>query len=133
MIMTHGSNSIIKLNPAPTDGFYVARGNTWIKVYDLTVTPIEGYPIDNEDYDKIGEFNGNLYQHVKIEVTDGPVTIGLFNYNTMEYDSETTVTDSTSFVSLSSSGQYEIHAKGSGTVSVTVSADAFDGGEDDET
>ena len=118
---------------SPDDGFYVSRNGVWKKVYDLTVIPIEGFPVDGEDYEKIGDFNGNLYPYAKIEAT-GTVDVGMFNYDTKSYDSETEVIDETKYIQLDAGGQYEIHAKGSGTVSVTVSADAFDeeGGEDEE-
>lgn len=114
---------------APNDGFYVSRNGVWKKVYDLTVIPIEGFPVDGEDYEKIGDFNGNLYPYFKIEVT-GTVEVGMFNYDTKQYDAEFELTDETHYAQLDAGGQYEIHAKGSGTVSVTVSADAFE--EDSE-
>ena len=118
---------------SPNDGFYVSRNGVWKKVYDLTVIPIEGFPVDGEDYEKIGDFNGNLYPYFKIEVTGG-VEVGMFNYDTKQYDAEFELTDETHYAQLDAGGQYEIHAKGSGTVSVTVSADAFDeeGGENEE-
>ena len=121
------------MGPAPSNGFYVNRGGEWKKVYELTVIPIEGFPVDGEDYEKIGDFNGNLYPYFKIEVT-GTVEVGMFNYDTKQYDAEFELTDETHYAQLDAGGQYEIHAKGSGNVSVTVSADAFDeeGGEDEE-
>lgn len=114
---------------SPNDGFYVSRNGRWIKVYDLTVTAIEGFPVDDLDYQKIGQFNGNLYTYAQITVA-GSATIGLFNYDTMTYDSETPVTDDTDVVQVSTGGNYEIHAKGGGVVTVIVSADAFSNGGD---
>lgn len=116
-------------NSAPDNAFYVNRGGEWVKAYDLTVIPIEGFPVDSEDYDKIGDFNGNLYPYFKIEVT-GEVEVGMFNYDTKQYDAEFELSDETHYAQLDAGGNYEIHAKGSGTVSVTVSADSFE--EDSE-
>lgn len=116
---------------SPNDGFYVSRNGVWKKVYDLTVIPIEGFPVDNEDYEKIGDFNGNLYPYFKIEVT-GEVEVGMFNYDTKQYDAEFELSDETHYAQLDAGGKYEIHAKGTGTVSVTVSADSFEGGENEE-
>ena len=118
-------------NSAPDDAFYVNRGGEWVKAYSLQQVAIEGFPVDGEDYEKVGEFNGNLYPYFKIEVT-GEVEVGMFNYDTKQYDAEFELTDETHYAQLDAGGQYEIHAKGSGTVSVTVSADAFEGGEDEE-
>lgn len=112
-------------NSAPDNAFYVNRGGEWVKAYDLTAIPIEGFPVDNEDYDKIGDFNGNLYPYFKIEVT-GEVEVGMFNYDTKQYDAEFELSDETRYARLDAGGNYEIHAKGSGTVSVTVSADSFE-------
>lgn len=116
---------------SPNDGFYVSRNGVWKKVYDLTVIPIEGFPVDDEDYEKIGDFNGNLYPYFKIEVT-GEVEIGMFNYDTKQYDAEFELSDETHYAQLDAGGNYEIHAKGSGTVSVTVSADSLEGGNENE-
>lgn len=112
---------------APDNGFYVNRNGTWVKLYDLTVTAIEGFPVDDEmEYQKIGQFNGNLYTHAQITV-EGSATVGLFNYDTRAYDSETTIEDSTELVDITAGGSYEIHAKGAGVVTVIVSADEFNG------
>ena len=111
--------------PAPDDAFYVNRGGEWVKAYDLTVIPIEGFPVDSEDYEKIGDFNGNLYPYFKIEVT-GEVEVGMFNYDTKQYDAEFELSDETHYAQIDAGGHYEIHAKGSGTVSVTVSADPLE-------
>lgn len=119
-------------NSAPDDAFYVNRGGEWVKAYSLQQVAIEGFPIDGEDYEKIGEFNGNLYPYFKIEVT-GEVEVGMFNYDTKQYDAEFELADEAHYAQLDAGGNYEIHAKGSGTVSVTVNADAFEGGEDEET
>ena len=113
--------------PAPDDAFYVNRGGDWVKAYDLTVIPIEGFPVDSEDYEKIGDFNGNLYPYFKIEVT-GAVEVGMFNYDTKQYDAEFELSDETRYAQIDAGGNYEIHAKGSGMVSVTVSADSLEGG-----
>ena len=114
---------------APNDGFYVNRGGTWVKVYDLTSVPIEGFPVDNADeYQKLSIFNGWLHPYVAIGV-EGTATVGLFNYDTMQYDKEITVTDGMTTTMVSVGGNYEIHAKGaSGVVTVVVSADSFDEG-----
>lgn len=116
---------------SPNDGFYVSRNGAWKKVYDLTIIPIEGFPVDSEDYEKIGDFNGNLYRYAKIEAT-GTVDVGMFNYDAKSYDSETEVINETKYIQLDAGGNYEIHAKGSGTVSVTVSADSLEGGNENE-
>ena len=114
---------------APNDAFYVNRGGTWVKVYDLTSVPIEGFPVDNADeYQKLSVFNGWLHPYVAIGV-EGTATVGLFNYDTMQYDKEITVTDGMTTTMVSVGGNYEIHAKGAnGVVTVVVSADSFDDG-----
>ncbi|MBQ2437879.1 MAG: hypothetical protein II265_07320, partial [Clostridia bacterium] len=66
-----------------------------------------------------------------IDVT-GSVEVGMFNYDTKQYDAEFELSDETHYAQLDAGGNYEIHAKGSGTVSVTVSADSFEGGNEDE-
>jgi hypothetical protein len=116
---------------APDDAFYVNRGSAWVKTYALQQIAIEGFPVDNEDYDKIGDFNGNLYPYFKIDVT-GEVEVGMFNYDTKQYDAEFELSDETHYAQIDAGGNYEIHAKGSGTVSVTVSADSFEGGNENE-
>lgn len=126
-----GRNNIGACGKAPDDAFYVNRGGEWIKAYDLTVIPIEGFPVDSEDYEKIGDFNGNLYPYFKIEVT-GAVEVGMFNYDTKQYDAEFELSDETHYAQIDAGGNYEIHAKGSGTVSVTVSADLLEGGDENE-
>ena len=113
---------------APDDAFYVNRGGTWVKAFDLQQIPIEGFPVDNtEEYQKIGEFNGYLYPYVAIGV-EGTATVGLFNYDTKEYDDEITLTDGAQTTEISTRGKYEIHAKGTGIVTVVVQADAFEEG-----
>lgn len=121
------------IQSAPSDGFYVCRGSTWVKVYDVTVTAIEGYPISDPDvYEKIGNFNGNLYPNVQVTVV-GTATVGLYNYDELEYADELTLTDETQSVQLDVGGNYEIHAKGAdGVVTVIVSADPFEEVDDDE-
>lgn len=116
---------------APDDAFYVNRGNAWVKAYELQQIVIEGFPVDSEDYEKIGDFNGNLYPYFKIEVT-GEVEVGMFNYDTKQYDAEFELSDETHYAQIDAGGNYEIHAKGSGTVSVTVSADSLEGGNENE-
>lgn len=119
-------NNIGACGNAPDDAFYVNRGGSWVKAYDLQQTPIEGFPVDDtEDYQKIGEFNGYIYPYVKIEV-EGTATVGLFNYDTKEYDDEITLTDEAQTAEISTRGKYEIHAKGTGIVTVVVSADEFE-------
>jgi hypothetical protein len=110
---------------APDDAFYVNRGSAWVKAYELQQIVIEGFPVDNEDYDKIGDFNGNLYPYLKIDVT-GEVEVGIFNYDTKQYDAEFELSDETHYAQIDAGGNYEIHAKGSGMVSVTASANSFD-------
>lgn len=118
--------------PAPDDAFYVNRGGYWVKAYSLQQIPVEGFPVDDPDnYEKIGDFNGNLYRYLKIEVT-GSIEVGMFNYDTKQYDAEFELSDETRYAQLDAGGNYEIHAKGSGTVSVTVSADSFEGGNENE-
>lgn len=119
-------------NGAPDDAFYVNRGGEWVKAYDLQQIPVEGFPVDDtEAYQKIGDFNGNLYPYFKIEVT-GEVEVGMFNYGTKQYDAEFELSDETHYAQIDAGGNYEIHAKGSGTVSVTVSADSLEGGDENE-
>jgi hypothetical protein len=110
---------------APDDAFYVNRGSAWVKAYELQQIVIEGFPVDGEDYEKIGDFNGNLYPYFKIEAT-GAVEVGMFNYGTKQYDAEFELSDETHYAQIDAGGNYEIHAKGSGMVSVTVSADSFE-------
>ena len=125
-------NNIGAMGAAPDDGYYVARGGEWVKMYGLTSTPIEGFPVEGDEYEKLSVFNGYLYPYVLIAV-EGTATVGLFNYDTMEYDKEVQVTDGSEEVMVSVGGNYEIHAKGTGAmVSVMVSADAFDGGSGNE-
>ena len=113
---------------APADAFYVNRGGEWVKAYSLQQIAVEGFPVDDaENYEKIGDFNGNLYPYFKIEVT-GEVEVGMFNYDTKQYDAEFELSDETHYAQLDAGGNYEIHAKGTGTLSVTVSADEFEGG-----
>ena len=119
-------------NSAPDDAFYVNRGGEWVKAYSLQQIAVEGFPVDDPDnYEKIGDFNGNLYPYLKIEAT-GTVDVGMFNYDTKQYDAEFELSDETHYAQLDAGGNYEIHAKGSGTVSVTVSADSFEGGNENE-
>lgn len=122
-----------KQQAAPDDAFYVCRGSTWVKVYDLVTTVIDGYPVSDPDmYEKIGSFNGNLYRYVQITVA-GSATVGLYNYDTLDYDDELELTDETRVVHLSAGGSFEVHAKGAdGVVTVIVSADTFEEVDDDE-
>jgi hypothetical protein len=113
---------------APDDAFYVNRGSAWVKAYELQQIVIEGFPVDDtEEYQKIGEFNGYLYPYVAIGV-EGTATVGLFNYDTKEYDDEITLTDGAQTTEISTRGKYEIHAKGTGIVTVVVQADEFEEG-----
>ena len=121
-----GRNNIGACGNAPDDAFYVNRGGTWVKAFDLQQIPIEGFPVDDAvEYQKIGEFNGYLYPHVAIGV-EGTVTVGLFNYDTKEYGAEITLTDEAQTTEISTRGKYEIHAKGTGIVTVVVQADEFE-------
>ena len=121
-------NNIGACGNAPDDAFYVNRGGEWVKAYDLQQIPIEGFPVDDtEEYQKIGEFNGYLYPYVAI-VVEGTATVGLFNYDTKEYDDEIILTDGAQTTEISTRGKYEIHAKGTGVVTVIVQADAFEEG-----
>ena len=85
-------NNIGALGEAPDDGYYVARGGVWVKMFGLTSTPIEGFPVEGDEYEKLSVFNGYLYPYVLIAV-EGTATVGLFNYDTMDYDKEVQVTD----------------------------------------
>lgn len=123
-----GRNNIGACGNAPDDAFYVNRGGEWVKAFDLQQIPIEGFPVDDaEEYQKIGEFNGYLYPYVAIGV-EGTATVGLFNYDTKEYAAEITLTDEAQTTEISTRGKYEIHAKGTGIVTVVVQADAFEEG-----
>ena len=121
-----GRNNIGACGNAPDDAFYVNRGGTWVKAFDLQQIPIEGFPVeDAEEYQKIGEFNGYLYPYVAIGV-EGTATVGLFNYDTKEYGDEITLTNGAQTTEISTRGKYEIHAKGTGVVTVIVQADEFE-------
>lgn len=121
-----GRDNIGAVGEAPDDAFYVNRGGKWVKAYSLQQIPVEGFPVDDsEAYQKIGDFTGNLYPYFKIEVT-GEVEVGMFNYDTKQYDAEFELSDETHYAQIDAGGNYEIHAKGTGIVTVVVQADEFE-------
>lgn len=103
-------------------GVYAYVNGVMRKIHPDTKLFVEGLPVNNVDYDLFEKYNAMIYTRITALSVSGSITLGLWNYDTKTYVSETLLsTDANNptviDVSLvNASDTMEIHLKGTGTL-----------------